>query len=99
MLCGQGFEWVQSDGNIPEQAFEIGYSKSGEALLVGRTHFQGSLTPGKIHRSHGCLYIPFGGVEHSFQSNYEVLIRVDVPTTPPPDQPDNSDQGCCCSLM
>lgn len=63
-------------------------------------HFQGSLTPGKIHRSHGCLYIPFGGVEHSFQSNFEVLILVSVPVNPPaPDQPDNPDQGCCCSVM
>lgn len=62
-------------------------------------HFQGSLTPGKIHRSHGCLYIPFGGLEHSFQSNFEVLVLNSVPINPPPDQPDHPDQGCCCSLM
>jgi hypothetical protein len=31
------------------------------------------LTPGKIHRSHGCLYIPFGGMECSI-IHYEVLV-------------------------
>lgn len=91
---------MSNDGNIPDDAFGIGYTKTGEQLYVGRIHFQGSLTPGKVHRSHGCLYIPFGGVEHSFQSNYEVLIYVVETVNPPaPDQPDNPDQGCCCSLM
>lgn len=101
VLCGQGFEWVPSaDGIIPEGAFEAGYCRSGEQLFVGRTHFQGSLTPGKIHRSHGCLYIPFGGREIKIESNYEVLILVKAPISPPPpDQPDHPDQGCCCSLM
>lgn len=91
---------LSTDGNVPDGAFEAGYCRSGEVLFVGRMHFQGSLTPGKIHRSHGCLYIPFGGLEHSFQSNFEVLILNSVPINPPPpDQPDHPDQGCCCSLM
>lgn len=33
----------------------------------------GSLTPGKVHKSHGCLYIPFNGKETSLRS-YEVLV-------------------------
>lgn len=91
---------LSTDGNIPDGAFVAGYCKSGEQLLIGRTHFQGSLTPGKIQRSHGCLYIPFGGLEHSVQSNFEVLIGITPPPSPP-DRPDHPepDQGCCCSLM
>ncbi|KAG4068562.1 hypothetical protein HA402_004903 [Bradysia odoriphaga] len=101
VLCGQGFQWLlSSDGNIPDDAFVAGFCKGGEPLYVGRMHFQGSLTPGKIQRSHGCLYIPFGGVEQSFQSNFEVLVVISEQVNPPqPDQPDNSDQSCCCTIM
>lgn len=101
MLAGQGFQWVPtSAGNIPDNAFVAGHCKGGEPLYVGRVHYQGSLTPGKIQRSHGCLYIPFGGVEQSFQSDFEILIVISEQVNPPkPDQPDNSDQGCCCTMM
>lgn len=93
-MRGRGFEWVQSvDGTIPEGAFEAGFCKGGEPLFVGRTNFQGSLTPGKIHRSHGSLYIPFGGREHSFQSNFEVLVRTEPPTDPP------TENNCCCCIQ
>jgi len=74
VLSGSGFTWVQSaSGHVPTGAVSAGNQSNGEPLYVGRAHFQGSLTPGKVHRSHGCLYIPFGGAEHSVQQ-YEVLI-------------------------
>lgn len=50
-----------------------GNQATGEPLYVGRAHHQGSLTPGKIHTGHGCLYIPFGGKEESIL-HYEVLV-------------------------
>jgi len=73
-LSGQGFTWVSSGhGHVPAGAVISGNSVQGEPLYIGRAHFQGSLTPGKVHRSHGCLYIPYGGAEHSIKS-YEVLV-------------------------
>lgn len=61
------------NGHVPPGAVSAGNQSNGEPLFIGRAHFGGSLTPGKIHRSHGCLYIPFGGAEQSIQQ-YEVLI-------------------------
>lgn len=69
-----GFTWVgSSNGHTPFGAVVVGHTTTGEPLFIGRTHYQGSLTPGKIHRTHGCLYFPFGGAEQS-SIQYEVLI-------------------------
>lgn len=74
VLTGHGFTWVGSgNGHTPDGAVVVGNQSSGEPLYMGRAHFQGSLTPGKVHRSHGCLYIPYGGAEHSILQ-YEVLV-------------------------
>jgi len=73
-LTGHGFNWVGSgNGHVPDGAVASGTQSNGETVFIGRAHFQGSLTPGKVHRSHGCLYIPFGGAEHSIPQ-YEVLV-------------------------
>lgn len=75
VLCGTGFLWVSSgSGHVPDGAVVAGNQISGEPLYIGRASFNGSVTPGKIHQSHACLYIPFGGVEHSI-SEYEVLVE------------------------
>ena len=34
----------------------------------------GVMTPGKIHPSHDCLYVSFGGYEYSYKHNYEILV-------------------------
>ncbi|XP_055548324.1 natterin-4-like [Wyeomyia smithii] len=74
ILFGYGFIWVSSsNGRVPKGAVEGGRTASKESLYIGRAHHEGSLTPGKIHPSHGCLYIPFGGSEQLLQ-HYEVLI-------------------------
>lgn len=74
ILCGSGFEWIASaNGHVPEGAISAGSQSNGEPLYVGRAHYEGSLTPGKIHQSHNCLYIPFGGAEHSV-TQYEALV-------------------------
>lgn len=66
-LSGHGFTWVASGhGHVPPGAVVAGNSSHGEPLFIGRAHFQGSLTPGKVHRSHACLYIPYGGDEVCF---------------------------------
>jgi len=74
VLTGTGFTWESSDhGEVPAGAVSTGSQSDGEPLFIGRAHFQGSLTPGKVHPSHGCLYIPFGGAEQRVQQ-YEVLV-------------------------
>lgn len=87
VLCGNGFTWLQSgSGHVPADAVSSGTSSNGEPLFVGRAHVGGSLSPGKIHPSHNCIYVPFNGSEHSV-STYEVLVAPQrratwVPSTP-----------------
>ncbi|XP_055690904.1 uncharacterized protein LOC129794238 [Lutzomyia longipalpis] len=73
VLVGTGFTWIHSgNGHVPPNAVRAGQTVHGQPLYVGRTHHEGSLTPGKIHPSHGCLYFPYGGAEQS-SLQYEVL--------------------------
>ncbi|XP_064473156.1 natterin-3-like isoform X2 [Ornithodoros turicata] len=68
------FDWIpESGGRLPPDAVLGGMTKSGEPLYIGRTSHNGTTTNGKIHRSHGCLYIPYGGQEHAYR-DYEVLV-------------------------
>ncbi|KAG0443095.1 hypothetical protein HPB47_015296 [Ixodes persulcatus] len=68
------FDWIPaSDGSLPTGAVQGGSSATGESLYIGRTYHEGTLTIGKIHPSHRCLYIPYGGEEHCYQE-YEVLV-------------------------
>lgn len=74
VLVGQGYAWVPcAGGSVPPNAVRTGNTRSGEPLYVGRGHHGGSLAVGKIHPSHGCLYIPFGGQEVRVNT-YEVLV-------------------------
>lgn len=50
-----------------------GKTLDGENLYMGRCLHEGTLTPGKIQPSHGCLYIPFNGEEISVKE-YDVLV-------------------------
>ena len=92
VLTGSGYTWVSSgNGHVPPNAVQAGTTSSGQPLFVGRTHHESSLTPGKIHTAHGCLYFPYGGAEQS-SKEYEVLICADpcfIPCQPvaPPCMP------------
>lgn len=61
-----------SNGAVPDGAVDIGMTQDGEKLYMGRALHGGSQAPGKVHPSHGCLYIPFAGEEVSL-TDYEVL--------------------------
>lgn len=75
ILCmGQHVWRAGRGGEIPMGAFHVGTAGNGEWLFVGRAHYQGSLTPGKVHPTHNCMYIPFGGREVSV-NEYEVLCE------------------------
>ena len=68
--------WCASrDGQVPKDAVNGGWdANSGEPLFVGRAHHGGALIVGKVHPSHRCIYVPFGGGEHKHQ-DYEVLVN------------------------
>ncbi|KAJ8913705.1 hypothetical protein NQ315_007422 [Exocentrus adspersus] len=77
LLCGlQCYTWVKSSfGSVPTGAVEGGITSTGERLFIGRARHAGSISVGKIHPSHGVLYIPFGGKEISYHY-YEVLTEM-----------------------
>ncbi|KAL1450990.1 hypothetical protein WDU94_003292, partial [Cyamophila willieti] len=59
--------WVaSSNGNVPPHALDIGRTKHGEPLYVGRVEHAGTVTPGKIHPSHGVLYISWAARKFIF---------------------------------
>jgi len=60
-------------GTIPEKAIPGGISEDGEILHIGRASHEGTVTVGKVHPSHGVLYISYGGAEVSYPE-YEILV-------------------------
>ena len=66
-----GFVWVQSSHGEKVIGAVEGGSKPGE-MYIGRAPHQDELVPGKVHRTHGVLYIPWGEREHA-KKKYEVL--------------------------
>ncbi|ODM93865.1 Natterin-3 [Orchesella cincta] len=67
--------WVDGEGsNIPQHAIQGGRDPNGEPYYIGRVFHQGTITVGKVQRSHGTCYVPHGGKEHGYR-NYEILVR------------------------
>ena len=69
-------QWVSSsNGQVPKYAVNGGWdAENAEPLYIGRVDHNGSQIVGKIHPSHHCIYVPYGGKEHKYES-YEVLIN------------------------
>lgn len=76
VLCEGNHSWVPSGAGapVPYNAVAAGNTGDGEPLYIGRGWHAGSQMPGKVHCSHGCLYVPFGGEEISVHE-YEVLVE------------------------
>ena len=75
---GCNLVWTSSSGGqIPLGALQGGKQSDGEPLYVGRAWHDSSLVIGKVHPSHGVLYVPFGGEEVAIR-DYEVLVCKDV---------------------
>ncbi|XP_026318597.1 uncharacterized protein LOC113229269 [Hyposmocoma kahamanoa] len=64
-----------SNGQAPAGAIPGGNTHTGETLYIGRAKHLRSLTPGKVHPSHGCMYMSFGGKEVR-HTQYEVLCNI-----------------------
>lgn len=75
VLCRKELVWEHAaGGSVPQEAVIGGNTGDGEILYVGRAYHEGSQTVGKVQRTHGCIYIPYGGAEVSLPS-YEVLCE------------------------
>jgi hypothetical protein len=69
--------WVPCSGSeIPPNSVPGGISEDGEPLYIGRVSHEGTVTVGKVHPSHGSLYIPFGGAEVAYP-DYSILVKKD----------------------
>ena len=65
--------WIACDsGVVLPTAIPGGVTADGETLYIGRCAHKGTLTVGKVHPSHKCIYIPYDAREVSF-SHYELL--------------------------
>lgn len=65
-------EWVPaSGGDVPKDAIRAGVD-SGNKCYVARAHMEGGLIPGKLHKTHSSVYIPFNMKEVPVD-DYEVL--------------------------
>ena len=68
-------EWVyRKNGNVPDGAVEGGRDGSGEKYYIGKHSHHGDTLPGKVHKSHECLYISYGGKEIS-KKEYAILVE------------------------
>ncbi|CAH0583070.1 unnamed protein product [Chrysodeixis includens] len=78
VLCcpSHAVRWLpSSNGQVPVGAIAAGNTHHGEPLYVARVKHMRSITPGKVHPSHGCAYISFGGSEITYK-HYEVLCKI-----------------------
>ncbi|KPJ19431.1 hypothetical protein RR48_11058 [Papilio machaon] len=76
VLCApaHAVRWVPANnGQVPPGAIAAGNTHKGEPLYVGRVTHMRSLTPGKIHPSHGCCYISFSGGEVSYKRCHDTF--------------------------
>ncbi|XP_043800816.1 uncharacterized protein LOC122719230 [Apis laboriosa] len=74
ILMHADFRWIpSSNGHVPPDAIEAGRTVEGEILFVGRAYQNGVPCVGKIHRSHGVIYVPYEGREIPLR-DYEVLV-------------------------
>jgi len=74
ILVGGDVQWKRErNGKVPHGAYPGGHTRGGEILYIGRVDHDNFTTVGKVHPSHGCLYIPYQGKEMSFK-DYEVLV-------------------------
>lgn len=74
-LCDGNVAWVAAaKGYVPPNAVVGGMTEENETLYIGRSHFSGTLTPGKIQPSQKALFISFGGSEVPIEE-YEVLVE------------------------
>jgi Protein of unknown function (DUF3421) len=95
VLTGTSFAWEpSSDGGIPSGAIASGKTLYGEWLFIGRVKDDSHVRIGKVHPSHGRIYVPHNSKTKTYQ-NYEVLVQ--QKTTPPVvPMVEGETSGKCC---
>ena len=56
----KGFVWVSSSGGEDVKGAITVAATESETMYVGRASHEGDLVPGKVHKSHNVLYVPWG---------------------------------------
>jgi Protein of unknown function (DUF3421) len=75
VFTGTSFAWVPSRvGGIPASAVASGKTLYGEWLFIGRAKFEDKIRIGKVHPSHGRIFVPYNSRTGTCQ-NYEVLVQ------------------------
>ncbi|XP_050743293.1 uncharacterized protein LOC108030229 [Drosophila biarmipes] len=70
------YKWVAgTKGSYPPGALQAGHSEDGEVTYTGRGQYRGITRLGKVHPSHGVMYLPHRGLEVNIP-DYEVLVVV-----------------------
>lgn len=65
-----------SGGDKPKDAIQAGVD-SGNKVYVARAHHEGIIIPGKLHKTHDVVYIPYNTKE-VMKSDYEVCTNVQI---------------------
>jgi len=74
ILCAAEGRWVYVEGgHIPYNAVPAGRIAKGEPLYIGRVCHNRTVTLGKVHPSHGCCYVPYGGEELALKK-FEIYV-------------------------
>ncbi len=60
-----------SGGDKPKDAITAGVD-SGNKVYVARAHHEGIIIPGKLHKTHDVVYIPYN-MKEVMKSDYEVF--------------------------
>lgn len=73
IVAGIG-SWIDAtSGQVPPGAVVGGQDCNGEPIYVARAQHEGALIPGKLCSSHGCAFVPWGGMEHG-KNEYQVSL-------------------------
>ena len=69
----KGFVWVSSlEGENVVGAIKV-EAEEGEIMYIGRAFHQNDLVPGKVHKSHSVLYVPWGKSKNTGAPGMETL--------------------------
>jgi hypothetical protein len=69
--------WTEAFGGATNGAKPAGHEATGESVYVARAMIAGGYQLGKVRQAFGAAYIPFGGVEKTFD-NYQFLMDPDT---------------------
>lgn len=83
ILCDGDVDWIPAqEGQVPSHTVVGGRAEQWENLHIGKVVHCDKTVIGKVHRSHRCLYIPWGDAEYKVQGKYLHLIDKNSPKEP-----------------